>query len=472
MKHLSLFSGIGGFDLAAEWVGFENVGQVEKDQFCLQVLKKNFPHVPKFKDIKKFGKTDLTGRVDIITGGFPCQPFSQAGARGGTSDARHLWPEMLRVIRAFKPSWVVAENVRGLLTIEEGLVFEQVCIDLENAGYEVQPIIIPAASVNAPHRRDRVWFIAHTINSRSRGEERGEFKKSDSLSGKNQQKNSTTRKLERADSNGETLQSTTNAKSERAREDKFNSWGINFGYSRRAAESATNTECKRYEGKEYKTRQNARYSGRSQWNKNWFEVATEFCEPYDGVSNWVGRYFKNILNIKDYGQTIKNHNRENLRILQKILLSQKIREELGRLYEVEQAEILLAFLCRIKGESHNSISVSRESKETSKNSMREVWYSAEARYSPQRWKYQKQLSEQLKNFMPQLPHEISLEIAKSWDCLWLAFSSSVIRPVELGEFKCSKARHRNEQIKAYGNAIVPQVAFEIFKAIKYTQSNK
>ena len=422
MKHLSLFSGIGGFDLAAEWAGFENVGQVEKDQFCLQVLKKNFPHVPKFKDIKKFGKTDLTGRVDIITGGFPCQPFSQAGARGGTSDARHLWPEMLRVIRAFKPSWVVAENVRGLLTIQVGLVFEQVCIDLENAGYEVQPIIIPAVSVNAPHRRDRIWFIAHRRSKESRG-----------LSGV---------------------------------------WKKQIFADRRDSENVTNTQRKRYEGKEYKTRQNARYSGRSQWNKNWFEVATEFCEPYDGVSNWVGRYFKNILSIKDYGQTIENHNRENFQILQKILLSQKIREELGRLYEVEQAEILLAFLCRIKGESHNSISVSRESKETSKNSLREVWYSAEARYSPQRWKYQKQLSEQLKNFMPQLPHEISLEIAKSWDCLWLAFSSSVIRPVELGEFKCSKARHRNEQIKAYGNAIVPQVAFEIFKAIRYTTSNK
>jgi DNA (cytosine-5)-methyltransferase 1 len=97
----------------------------------------------------------------ILTGGFPCQPFSQAGKRKGTDDNRYLWPEMLRVIRDFKPTWVIAENVRGLLTINEGLVFQQVCLDLEGEGYEVQPFIIPAVAVNAPHRRDRVWFVAN-----------------------------------------------------------------------------------------------------------------------------------------------------------------------------------------------------------------------------------------------------------------------------------------------------------------------
>lgn len=161
MKHLSLFSGIGGFDLAAEWAGFENIGQVEKDEFCLKVLNKNFPNVPKFTEVKDFPPKDFAGRPDVISGGFPCQPFSSAGKRKGQTDDRYLWPEMLRVIQSLKPAWVVAENVRGLLSIQSGMVFEQVCADLENAGYEVQAFIIPACAKGAPHRRDRVWFIAY-----------------------------------------------------------------------------------------------------------------------------------------------------------------------------------------------------------------------------------------------------------------------------------------------------------------------
>ncbi len=162
MRHASLFSGIGGFDLAAEWMGWENVFQLEIDPFCTKVLEKNFPNTKRYGDIKKFDPSNYIGRIDILTGGFPCQPFSQAGTRLGTEDNRHLWPEMLRVIRIIKPQWVVAENVPGLLNIDDGMVFEQICVDLENEGYEVQTIIIPACAINAPHRRDRVWVIANS----------------------------------------------------------------------------------------------------------------------------------------------------------------------------------------------------------------------------------------------------------------------------------------------------------------------
>lgn len=107
--------------------------------------------------------------IDLLTGGFPCQPFSQAGKRRGTDDSRYLWPEMLECIKLFKLRWVVAENVRGILSIEGGLVFEQVCSDLEKADYEVQPFVIPACAVNAPHRRDRVWIVAHRTGRREWG---------------------------------------------------------------------------------------------------------------------------------------------------------------------------------------------------------------------------------------------------------------------------------------------------------------
>jgi DNA (cytosine-5)-methyltransferase 1 len=161
MRHLSLFSGIGGFDLAASWLGWENVLQVEIDPFCRKVLSKNFPNVKKHKDIKTLNATKYAGSIDVISGGFPCQPFSVAGDRRGTEDDRYLWPEMLRIISEVKPAWIVAENVRGLITIESGLVFEQIILDMENIGYKVQPLIIPACGINAPHRRNRVWIIAH-----------------------------------------------------------------------------------------------------------------------------------------------------------------------------------------------------------------------------------------------------------------------------------------------------------------------
>ena len=156
-----MFSGIGGFDLAAQWMGWDNVFHCEKDEFCQQVLKHHFPNSHAHDDITRFDATQYMGRVDILTGGFPCQPYSNAGKRLGKDDDRHLWPQMLRVIREVQPSYVVGENVSGLVSWNDGLVFEEVQTDLENEGYEVQAYILPACGVDAPHRRDRVWFVAH-----------------------------------------------------------------------------------------------------------------------------------------------------------------------------------------------------------------------------------------------------------------------------------------------------------------------
>ena len=161
MNHASLFSGIGGFDLAAEWMGWKNVLHVERDPFCQRVLKHHFPNSQPFDDVKTFDGRPFRGRIDILTGGFPCQPYSSAGKRLGKDDERHLWPEMCRIISEVAPTFVVGENVRGLLNWNGGVVFEEVCADLEALGYEVWTGIIPAAGVGAPHRRDRIWFVAH-----------------------------------------------------------------------------------------------------------------------------------------------------------------------------------------------------------------------------------------------------------------------------------------------------------------------
>lgn len=191
MNHASLFSGIGGFDLAAEWMGWQNIVQVEIDPFCLKILEKHFPNTERHTDIRTFPAADYAGRIDILTGGFPCQPYSVAGERKGEADERYLWPEMLRVISEIRPTWVIAENVAGFASMaqfksfppvdSEGVaigetgdvycrlgygVAKKTVEDLKALGYEVQPFIIPAYGLDAPHRRDRIWIVAHAVGIR------------------------------------------------------------------------------------------------------------------------------------------------------------------------------------------------------------------------------------------------------------------------------------------------------------------
>lgn len=185
MNHASLFSGIGGFDLAAREVGWNNVFQCEIDPFCQSVLKYYFPKTVLYEDIKRTDFTSWKGKIDVLTGGFPCQPFSVAGQRKGADDNRYLWPEMLRVIRETRPLWIIGENVAGITNmvqpgsetdvetksdqdeenyketiLEQEYIINTICDDLEREGYSVQPIIVPACGVGAPHKRYRIWFIA------------------------------------------------------------------------------------------------------------------------------------------------------------------------------------------------------------------------------------------------------------------------------------------------------------------------
>ena len=162
MKHGSLFSGIGGFDLAAQWAGIENIFHVEKDDWCRRVLSKNFPNSKQYTDIKNFNGKEYEKSIDIISGGFPCQPFSVAGQRKGKDDDRYLWEEMLRVISEIQPTYVIGENVTGII----GLALDTVLSDLEAQNYTTETFIIPACSKNAWHKRDRVWIVAYSNSIR------------------------------------------------------------------------------------------------------------------------------------------------------------------------------------------------------------------------------------------------------------------------------------------------------------------
>jgi DNA (cytosine-5)-methyltransferase 1 len=170
--HLGLFEGIGGFSLAAKWMGWETLAWCEWNEFGQRILKHHFPNAEGFGDIKKTDFTKYANTIDILTGGFPCQPYSVAGKRKGKEDERHLWPEMLRVIGEVQPTYVVGENVSGLISWDGGLVFHEVQTDLEAKGYEVQPFVLPACAKNAPHRRDRVWFVAYSNSCRNNRTER------------------------------------------------------------------------------------------------------------------------------------------------------------------------------------------------------------------------------------------------------------------------------------------------------------
>ena len=201
MIHASLFSGGGGFDLASEWMGWENAFNCEINPFCRKILKYYWPNAISYEDITRTDFTIWRHKIDILTGGFPCQGFSVAGLRAGTEDHRFLWPEMRRAYNECKPPWVVCENVTGLLTMEDGreiskdvffkvensqvvrlqevdlynavyirqakMLIESICHDFEEDGYEVQTFNIPSAGVEAPHRRERVWIIAYSKHNGS-----------------------------------------------------------------------------------------------------------------------------------------------------------------------------------------------------------------------------------------------------------------------------------------------------------------
>ena len=187
LTHGSLFSGFDAPSVAASWMGWKNAFHCEINSFCNEILKYWFPDSEHYEDITKTDFSQWKGRIDVLTGGFPCQPFSLAGQRKGAYDNRYLWPEMLRAIREIRPTWVIGENVAGILTmvqpgeetemgsqtalfgednrkrvlLRQEYVVETICKDLEREGYSVQPLLIPACAVGAPHRRDRVWFVAH-----------------------------------------------------------------------------------------------------------------------------------------------------------------------------------------------------------------------------------------------------------------------------------------------------------------------
>lgn len=291
MTHIDLFSGIGGFALAAEQVwgdDYHNLFFCDINKFCQAVLRKNFgkeiliyddiKEVSKEKFVKKYGKVPY---VDLLTAGPPCQPASQAGNREGENDDRWLWQEMFTVIQDYHPTWCLIENVYGLLSLERGVVFETLFSKMESLGYEVQPIVIGAVGKNAPHKRYRVFFIAHDSNAdkcrlqKSRPEQQsGRIRQSD--------ENDTDPKCEGyvrrgcgSDSNGTRVHENKQAGKE--------TWGATSRCNENVGNAEGTGQQGRFDGQRPKQHGRAGQSGFEGWDENWYEIATRLCRVDDGL---------------------------------------------------------------------------------------------------------------------------------------------------------------------------------------------
>ncbi len=292
MRHLDLFSGIGGFALAASWVwGAEHeiVSFCEIESFPQKVLKKHWPDVPIHDDIKTM-KGDQYGRIDLISGGFPCQPYSCAGKQKGKEDDRALWPEMFRIIQEAKPRWIIGENVAGFVNM--GL--DDCLSDLESEGYETTAFIIPACAVNAPHRRDRVWIVGYSKHFRLDESQNGKS----SLQGGNcyqkrpeeicQPSGSDVPRIVITNAGQQSERDKESRLSDREQPSKKKGQRTNKGDGFTDENIITSNTQGRKSGEQTKQERRQDISGRS-WEEPWIEVATCLCRVDDGVSGRVDR---------------------------------------------------------------------------------------------------------------------------------------------------------------------------------------
>ena len=313
LKLLDLFSGLGGFSLGLESTGFfETIAFVEKDEFCQKVLKKNFKNIPIEGDIRNV-KGDRY-KADVITGGFPCQPFSVAGKRKGTDDDRYLWDETIRVVRECKPKWFIGENVEGLINIQDGMVLRQVQDDLEKEGFQVQCLIIPASGIGAWHQRKRIWIIGYNVsNSNTRfgiGENQEIQTRGNTSTTSSKDVSNTFGKLSDGCSS-----TTRNSKAKFKRVECNQSWNWNEVRSKtercseQDREDVSDSNGKRLQGRKFQhhletgkqsTTNNGKNSSKEQ--QTWWQTQSDLCGVPNGVSYGLDKNRAN--RIKALGNSI------------------------------------------------------------------------------------------------------------------------------------------------------------------------
>ena len=313
LKLLDLFSGIGGFSLGLESTGyFETIGFVEKDEFCQKVLKKNFNNIPIESEVRNV-KGDRYA-ADIITGGFPCQPFSVAGKRRGTDDDRYLWDETIRIIRECKPRWFIGENVEGIINIQEGMVLRQVQDDLEKEGFQVQCIVIPASGIGAWHQRKRVWILAyseHNGSHRSKGNETIESSNQSKewlFIGDDKDVSNTISKLRNGCSSTTRVSSSKFKRLEcNEKENRNKVWSKTKRCSEQDREDVSNSNIEGLEGHELQSdneqqRQKTSTDSSTEEQHTWWQAQSSLCGVPNGISYELDKSRAN--RIKSLGNSI------------------------------------------------------------------------------------------------------------------------------------------------------------------------
>ena len=322
LKVLDLFSGIGGFSLGLESTGhFKTIAFCEKDKFCQKVLQKNFKNIPIEGEIRNVKGEKY--KADVVTGGFPCQPFSIAGKRKGTDDDRYLWDETIRVVRECKPKWFIGENVEGIINIQEGMVLRQVQTDLEKEGFEVQCLIIPASGIGAWHQRKRVWIIGCNVSNSDKSRSFKEYSTSfnrqnkgdgfinESGSRSNENVSNTDSRMRRR---GRTIgESGTNQvwgfhiKKEKQSEQNFRSKVI--GCDDLFREDVSDSNGKRSQGYKFQQhletrKQSSTNDGKESFKRQqtWWQTQSELCGVPDGVSYELDKDRAN--RVKSLGNSI------------------------------------------------------------------------------------------------------------------------------------------------------------------------
>ncbi len=497
LKVLDLFAGIGGFSLGLHNAGMKTIAFCEIDPFCQKVLKKNFPNIPVVGDIRKLsalragrivklfyeGVLIYEGAINVVCGGFPCQPFSYAGKRGGTEDDRYLWPEMLRIISEIKPDFIIGENVpglksmafrklqfkvesRNLITSEkyhdyEAVYFQQekmlladICEELEQNGYSIQPFDIPACAVDARHRRGRIWLVGYTDHAGNTAPEYGsQFQGAAGKQGREEQP-----QLEPCGT-GEILSNTAcelPRNAEPFQEQK--------GQSEFAAngENVSNTN-------EQRTQIQAAGQQPSQQMlecPSWWEVEPCVGGRLDGFSSWLDGFDLTSLTHELFmadGQE-NQRARKELFALQCDNAAQKIWENIRGFGRISPQEVLFTYLCKFQKSEFNEAWLQLASKETPKEELRSLWgdnLPSGASYRPE---YKEQSGFEYPDFMQALPRLLAYHAEKAW------FEYCRENAIPCGwEEGISRAIHnipdRVDRLKSLGNAVVPQVVEMIGKFI-------